>query len=103
MREEVRESSTRDHSRMKRVVEVVTVAFWASAALMTVFGSALLGRPRGAEPMVLQPTGRHVCGISFGFVGVLLLARAPHQPATAARRSAGESRHLGGRGQRVDP
>ncbi len=36
MREEVRESSTRDHSRVKRVAGVVTVAFWASAALMTV-------------------------------------------------------------------
>ncbi len=35
MREEARESSTRDHSRMKRVVGVVTVVFWASAALVT--------------------------------------------------------------------
>ncbi len=36
MREEARESSTRNHSRMQRVVGVVTVVFWASAALMTV-------------------------------------------------------------------
>ena len=36
MREEVRGPSTRDHSRMKRLVGVVTVVFWASAALMTV-------------------------------------------------------------------
>ena len=36
MREEAREPSTRNHSRMQRVVGVVTVVFWASAALMTV-------------------------------------------------------------------
>ena len=36
MREETHEASTRDHSRMKRVLGVVTVVFWASAALMTV-------------------------------------------------------------------
>ncbi len=36
MREEARESSTRDYSRMKRVLGVVTVVFWASAALMAV-------------------------------------------------------------------
>ena len=36
MREEARESSTRDHSRMKRVLGVVTVVFWASAALTAV-------------------------------------------------------------------
>ena len=36
MRDEARESSTRDHSRMNRVLGVVTVVFWASAALMAV-------------------------------------------------------------------
>ncbi len=36
MREGSRESLARDHSRMKRVLGVVTVLFWASAALMTV-------------------------------------------------------------------
>ena len=36
MRGEARESSTRYPSRMKRVLGVVTVMFWASAALMTV-------------------------------------------------------------------
>jgi hypothetical protein len=36
MREEAREASTRARSRMRRVVGVATVLFWASAALMTV-------------------------------------------------------------------
>ena len=36
MREEASGSSMGDHSRIKRVVGVVTVVFWVSAALMTV-------------------------------------------------------------------
>ena len=36
MREGSRESLARDHSRLQRAVAVVTVLFWASAALMTV-------------------------------------------------------------------
>ncbi len=36
MREESRESLARDHSRLQRAVAVVTVLFWASAALITV-------------------------------------------------------------------
>ena len=36
MREEAHEPSTRARSRMRRVVGVATVLFWASAALMTV-------------------------------------------------------------------
>jgi hypothetical protein len=36
MMEEAREFSTRDHSRTKRMLGVVTVLLWASGALMTV-------------------------------------------------------------------
>ncbi len=36
MRQEAHEPSTRARSRMRRVVGVATVLFWASAALMTV-------------------------------------------------------------------
>ena len=36
MREGSRESLARDHSRLQRAVAVVTVLFWASAALITV-------------------------------------------------------------------
>jgi hypothetical protein len=37
MRQEVRESTTRHQARMQSVVGVMTVVFWAGAALMVVF------------------------------------------------------------------
>jgi membrane protein YdbS with pleckstrin-like domain len=38
MREEVREPTTRDHSRMQRAVGLMTVMFWASVVLVAVLG-----------------------------------------------------------------
>jgi hypothetical protein len=45
MRQEVREPTTRHQSRMQSLVSVMTVVFWASAALMVVFVALSLAVP----------------------------------------------------------
>ena len=71
MRAGARQSSTRDHSPMKRVVGVVTVLFWASAALMTVlvvFSSALPGVREEWSFNLLGGTGAGLAMISSAFL-----------------------------------
>ena len=93
MREEARESSTRDHWRMKRVVGVVTVLFWASAALMTVLVVLFWVAPGLREERSLNLSGGIFVGLAMVSSAFLFWQelRANRQEIRAVRR---ESRDI---------
>ena len=93
MREEVRESSTRDHSLMKRVVGVVTVVFWASAALMTVLVALSWAAPAVREEWFFNLMGGTCAGLGLVSSAYLFWQelRANRQELRAVRR---ESRDI---------
>ena|SRR5215216_1149526 len=93
MREEGRESSTRDHWRMKRVVGVVTVLFWASAALMTVLVVLFWVAPGLREERSLNLSGGIFVGLAMVSSAFLFWQelRANRQEIRAVRR---ESRDI---------
>jgi hypothetical protein len=87
MREESRESSARDHGRMKRVVGVVTVLFWTSTALMTVLVVLSWAVPRVREEwfLLLGTTGVGLAMASSAFL-FLQEQHANRQELRAVRR-----------------
>ena len=93
MRQEAREHSTRARSRMRRVVGVVTVLFWASAALMTVLVVLFWVAPGLREERSLNLLGGIFVGLAMVSSGFLFWQerRAIRQESRAVRR---ESRDI---------
>ena len=93
MREESRESSTRDHGWMKRMVGVVTVLFWTSAALMTVLVVLFWVAPGLREERSLNLLGGMFVGLAMVASAFLFWQelRANRQEIRAVRR---ESRDI---------
>ena len=93
MREEARESSTRGHSRMKRVVGVVTIVFWVSAALMTVMVVLSWAAPWVRDQWSFNLLGGTCVGLAMVSSAFLFWQelRANRQELRAARR---ESRDI---------
>src|SRR5215210_8481663 len=93
MREEAREPSTRASSRMRRVVGVATVLFWASAALMTVLVLLFWGGPGLREERSLNLLGGMFVGLAMVSSAFLFWQelRANRQESRAVRR---ESRDI---------
>jgi hypothetical protein len=65
MREESRESSTRNHWRMKRVVGVVRVLYWRSAALTTLLVVLSWGVPGVGEEWSFNLLGTTCVGLAM--------------------------------------
>jgi len=65
MREEVSGPSTGDHSRMERLVGVVRVVFWASAALMTVLVVLSWAAPGVREEWFFNLLGGTCAGLAM--------------------------------------
>jgi endonuclease/exonuclease/phosphatase (EEP) superfamily protein YafD len=93
MRDEARESSTRDHSRMNRVLGVVTVVFWASAALMAVLVVLSWVAPGVREALSFNLLGGTCAGLALVSSAFLFWQelRANRQEIRAVRR---ESRDI---------
>src|ERR671921_1330690 len=93
MRQEAREHSTRARSRMRRVVGVVTVLFWASAALMTVLVVLFWVAPGLRDERSLNLLGGIFVGLAMVSSGFLFWQerRAIRQESRAVRR---ESRDI---------
>lgn len=93
MREEARESSTRDHSRMKRVLGVVTVVFWASAAFMAVLVVLSWVAPGVREALFFNLLGGTCAGLALASSAYLFWRElsANRQEMRAVRR---ESRDI---------
>jgi hypothetical protein len=88
MREEAREPSTRARSRMRRVVGVATVLFWASAALMTVLVVLFWVAPGLREARSLNLLGGMFVGLAMVSSAFLFWQelRANRQEIRAVRR-----------------
>jgi hypothetical protein len=93
MREEAHEPSTRARSRMRRVVGVATVLFWASAALMTVLVVLFWVAPGLREARSLNLLGGMFVGLAMVSSAFLFWQelRANRQEIRAVRR---ESRDI---------
>jgi hypothetical protein len=92
MREEAREPSTRASSRMRRVVGVATVLFWASAALMTVLVVLFWVAPGLREARSLNLLGGMFVGLAMVSSAFLFWQerRANRQEIRAVRRESRE-------------
>jgi hypothetical protein len=92
MREEAREPSTRASSRMRRVVGVATVLFWASAALMTVLVVLFWVAPGLREERSLNLLGGMFVGLAMVSSAFLFWQerRANRQEIRAVRRESRE-------------
>ena len=92
MREEAREPSTRARSRMRRVVGVAAVLFWASAALMTVLVVLFWVAPGLREERSLHLMGGVFVGSAMVSSAFLFWQerRAIRQESRAARRESRE-------------
>ncbi|HZB09939.1 MAG TPA: hypothetical protein VE525_12610 [Rubrobacter sp.] len=92
MREEAREPSTRARSRMRRVVGVATVLFWASAALMTVLVVLFWVAPGLREERSLHLLGGIFVGLAMVSSAFLFWQelRANRQEIRAVRRESRE-------------
>ena len=93
MRDETREPSTRDHSRIKGVLGVVAVLFWASAALMTVLVVLSWAAPGVRDDRSFNLLGGTCVGIAMVSSAFLFWQelRANRQELRAVRR---ESRDI---------
>ena len=93
MREETSRSSTRDDSRMKRVVGVVTVVFWVSAALMTVLVVLSWAAPGMRDQWSFNLSGGTCAGLALASSAFLFWQelRSNRQMIRAVRR---ESRDI---------